>query len=168
MINGEKHTSHHIKQLNLKMDSERRTGYDRRQQTGITMRTFLGNGDRTTIRRQNDRGLIFLVDQYSPMLFVTIVGILFLSVIDALLTLFLLNHGASEANPLMDYLLNIGPYAFFILKYAMTIFVTLGLFMFRVVVVRRFDISTHALLYLLGWIYVTVVGWELYMVYHVI
>jgi len=168
MINGEKHTSHYIKQLNLKMDSERRTGFDRRKQTSINMRTFIGNGNRTSNRRQENRDRIFLVDQYSPVLFMAVVGILFLCVIDAILTLFLLNHGAYETNPVMAYLLNIGPYAFFILKYAMTIFATLGLLMFRVVVVQRFDISTHALLYLLGWIYVTVVGWELYLVYHVI
>lgn len=163
-----KKTSPSIKHLNLKMDSNNRSGTDRRKQTGINMRMIAGDGSRRSIRRQDDQGRIFFVDQYSPVLFVTIVGILFLSVIDALLTLFLLNHGASEANPLMAYLLNIGPYAFFIPKYAMTIFATFGLFMFRAVVVQRFNINTHALLYLLGWIYVAVVSWELYLVYHLI
>ena len=69
------------------MDTERRTGFDRRKQTGINMRTFIGNGNKTTIRRQEDRDRIFLVDQYSPVLFAVIVVILFLCVIDALLTL---------------------------------------------------------------------------------
>jgi len=150
------------------MDRNNRSGTDRRKQTGINLRMLAGDGSRRSIRRQDDQGRIFIVDQYSPVLFVTIVGILFLSVIDALLTLFLLNHGACEVNPLMAYLLNIGPYAFFIPKYGMTIFATFGLFMFRAVVVQRFNIDTHALLYLLGWIYVAVFFWELYLVYHLI
>jgi len=152
----------------MNKNSNRRSGFDRRKQTGISARLFVDNGNRSNFRRQGDQDRIFIVDQYSPVLFLTIVGILFLSVIDALLTLFLLNHGASEANPLMVYLLNIGPYAFFFLKYVMTIFATFGLFMFRADVVQRFNISTHTLLYLLGWIYVAVVGWELYLVYHLI
>jgi hypothetical protein len=84
----------------MKMDSERRSGIDRRKLTGLNMLTFVGNGARITIRRQGDKGHIFFVDQYSTVLFLTIVGILFLCVIDALLTLFLLNHGAYEKTPL--------------------------------------------------------------------
>ena len=167
MINEEKllRTANH---LIVAMDSDRRSGLDRRKQTGINMRTLVGDGARRCIRRQADVGRTFLVDQYDVLLFVTVVGILFLSVIDALLTLFLLNHGAFEANPLMAYLLDIGPYAFFISKYVMTIFAAFSLLMLRaVVVVQRFNISTQALLYLLGWIYVAVVGWELYLVYNV-
>ena len=67
----------------MNQNSERRTGTDRRKQTGITMRTFVGNGNRNTIRRQDDKGHIFLVDQYSPVLFLTIVGILLLCVLDS-------------------------------------------------------------------------------------
>jgi hypothetical protein len=66
------------------MESDKRSGADRRKQTGINVRILVGNGARTTIRRQEDQGRIFLVDQYSPILFMPIVGILFLCVIDAL------------------------------------------------------------------------------------
>jgi hypothetical protein len=150
------------------VDYSRRSGNDRRKQTGITVRMLIGDGNRTTIRRQDDQGHIFLVDQYSPVLFVTIVGILLLCVIDAILTLFLLNHGAYETNPIMAYLLNIGPYAFFIPKFVLTIVATICLFMFRSVVVQKFNISTHSFLYFLAWMYVAVVAWELYLVYNVI
>jgi hypothetical protein len=78
------------------MDNSRRSGNDRRKQSGINVRLLVGDGVRTTIRRQEDQGPIFLVDQYSPILFVAIVGILFLCVIDAILTLYLLNRGAYE------------------------------------------------------------------------
>ncbi len=112
------------------MDSDRRSGIDRRKQTGISVRLFMGDGNRTIIRRKEDRDRIFLVDQYSPVLFATIVAILFLCVIDALLTLYLLKHGAYEINPIMVYLLKIGPYVLFILKYALTCVATFCLLCF--------------------------------------
>ena len=132
------------------MDSDRRSGIDRRKQTGFNMRTLLGDGERRCIRRQEDGCQIYLVDQYSPVLFVTIVGILFLSVTDAILTLFLLNHGASEVNPLMAYLLNFGPYAFFVPKYVLTVFGIFCLLIFRDVVVQRFKASTYTILFVLA------------------
>ena len=121
------------------------------------MRFFCGNRDR-----------IFSVAQFRPVLFLTIVAILFLCVIDAILTLYLFNHGAYETNPLMAYLLTIGPYAFLIAKYLLNCLAASGLFMFRSVVIRNFNVSTHSLLHLIAWIYVAVIGWELYLVYHVV
>lgn len=147
------------------MDNERRTGTDRRKQIGINMRTFVGNGARITIRRQEDRNRIFLVDQYSPVLFGTIAAILFLCVIDAILTLFLLNHGAYEINPFLTFLLDISPYAFFIFKYGLTMIATCVLFIFNGIVIRKFNVTTHSFLYLVAWLYVAVVAWELYLVY---
>ena len=76
------------------------------------------------------------------MLFVTIVAIMFLCVLDALLTLYLMTYGASEINPFMAYLLNIGPSAFIIPKFSITMLATFGLFMFRDVVVRKLNVGT--------------------------
>ena len=148
------------------MDSDRRSGYDRRENQGFSMRLLIGNGKRRTIRRREDRDRIFLVDQYSPILFATIVAILFLCIIDALLTLYLLNHGAYEINPIMAYLMKIGPFQFFIFKYALTFVATFCLFMFRAVIIRKFNVSTHSLLHLIAWLYVMMVAWELYLVYN--
>ncbi len=150
------------------MDSDRRSGNDRRKQAGINVRLLVGDGNRRFIRRQEDIDRIFFVDHYSPILFGTIVAILFLCVIDALLTLFLLNHGAYETNPIMAYLLYIGPYVFFVPKFVLTIVATFGLLLFRGVVIRKLNVSTHSLLYLLAWIYVSIVAWEIYLVYYVI
>jgi hypothetical protein len=58
----------------------------------------------------------------------------------------------------MAYLLNIGPYAFFVPKYAITIIGTFELFMFRAVVIQKLKVSTHSFLYLAAWIYVAVVA----------
>ena len=89
-----------------------------------------------------------------------------LCALDAILSLFLLNHGAYETNPVMAYLLNIGPYAFIIAKYSITVIATFGLFMFRAVVIRKLNVSTHSLLTLFAWVYLAVVAWELYMIYY--
>jgi hypothetical protein len=109
-----------------------------------------------------------MVDQYSPILFVAIIGILFLFAIDTISKLFLLNHGAYATNPIMAYLLNTGPYAFFTPKYAVTILATACLYMFRGVVIRKLNVGAHSFFYLAAWVYVTVVAWELYLGYDVI
>ena len=152
----------------MTIDSDKRSGIDRRKRAGFNLQMLAGYGKRRIIRRQEDRGRIFFVDQYRSILFVTIVAILFLCVIDAILTIILLNRGAYETNPIMAYLLDIGPYAFFIPKYAITIISTFGLFLFRDIVIRRLNLSTQSILYLIVWIYAGVVAWEFYLIYYVI
>ena len=82
-------------------------------------------GQRKTIRRQDDRYKIYYLDRYSSTLFACIVSILLLSVIDALLTLYLIDHGAVELNPLMAYYLNSDPLVFMSIKYLLTSFLLL-------------------------------------------
>jgi hypothetical protein len=134
----------------------------------MNMRLLIGDGARRTIRRRADNGNMFIVDQYSPALFIVISAILFLCVIDAFLTLFLIHRGAYETNPILAYLYGFGPYLLFIPKYALTILATLSLLMFKSVVIRKINVSTHSLLYLIAWIYIAVVVWELYLVNGVI
>ena len=98
-----------------------RSGKDRRTKSGFNIRSFLFGGKREKIRRQEDTRRIFYVDQFSPGLFFTIVSILFLCVLDALLTLFLLHHGAYEISPVMAFFLKFGPFIFFTSKYLLTI-----------------------------------------------
>jgi hypothetical protein len=150
------------------MEYDRRTGIDRREQARLNVRMLAGSGHRRIIRRKEDRDRIFLVDQYSPALFLTLLSISFLCIIDALFTLYLLEHGAYEANPIMAYLLNLGPYAFIIPKYVLTIFGILGLLFFRGIVISKLNVNTHALLHFMAWLYVSVIGWELYLIYQVV
>ncbi len=150
------------------MDRDRRSGKDRRAQTGFNMRMLMGNGSRRIIRREADSASIFLVDQYSPILFITIISILILCCMDALLTLFLLQRGAYEINLIMAYLLNFAPLTFFIPKYILTVCGTMCLFVFRVTVIRKWNVTTHSLLYFIAWLYVGIVAWELYLIYFVV
>lgn len=67
-----------------------------------------------------DSHRIVLLDRYSPKLLVAILGILGLSLLDAILTLYLVEHGSSELNPVMDYFLKKGPLFFTLAKYLLT------------------------------------------------
>lgn len=157
-------------QINMEMtdqntiDINKRSGNDRRAKSGLNIRSLLFGGMREKIRRQEDTRRIFYVDRYSPGFFFIIVSILFLCVIDALLTLSLLKHGAYEINPVMAYFLKFGPYTFFIFKYLLTIIPTICLLMFRNIVLRIIKISTRSVLYLMAVFYLAVVVMELYFV----
>ena len=61
-----------------------------------------------------------VLDYYSPRLFYAMILVLMLSVVDAMLTLWLISEGAQEMNPVMAYFLALGPNAFLIAKYLMT------------------------------------------------
>ena len=148
--------------------NDRRSLYDRRKITGLDMRRLSGAGNRRFIRRQEDKSRIFFVDQFSTKQFLFIVVILFLSVSDALLTLFLIDHGAYETNPIMAYFLNIGPYYFFTVKYLLTSLGVIVLLIFRNLSFRIFKISASALLYLISGMFIAVVAWEVYLISKII
>ncbi|HKJ31482.1 MAG TPA: DUF5658 family protein [Balneolales bacterium] len=144
-----------------------RSGKDRRTKSSFNIRSFLFGGKRENIRRQEDTKRIFYVDHYSPWLFIIIVSILILCVVDAFLTLFLLNHGAYETNPVMAFFLKFGPLTFFISKYLLTTIPVICLLMFRNTVVGVIKLSARSLLYVIVVVYLAVVGWELYLISNV-
>ena len=141
-----------------------RSGKDRRTKSGFNIRSLLFGGKRAKIRRKADTNRIFYVDQYSPELFAVIISIVILCVIDAFLTLWLLNRGAYEVNPIMKYFLQIGPYTFFFFKYFITIASLICFLMFRNVVVRAIKMKTRSVLYYILVFYLAVVAWEFHLI----
>ena len=162
-----------MNQVNIEMTDQNtivlsnRSGKDRRNRSGFNIRSFLFGGKRKTIRREEDKQRIFYLDHYSSWLFIIIVSILILCVIDAFLTLFLLNHGAYETNPVMAFFLKFGPLTFFISKYLLTTIPVICLLMFRNTVVRVIKLSARSVLYVIVVIHLAVVGWELYLISNV-
>jgi hypothetical protein len=156
-----------ISQL-LENNTFTRSGIERRKNPRINFRSLLGLGNRRTIRRKEDQSIIFLVDLFSTKLFIPIIVTLFFSVMDALLTLFLISHGAYEANPIMAYFLNQGPYIFFSVKYLLTSLGLIILLFFRNLIFRTIKIKASALLNLIAGIFIAVVAWELYLVFKII
>ncbi|HEX5679942.1 MAG TPA: DUF5658 family protein [Desulfobacterales bacterium] len=97
-----------------------RLGVDRRRKTIPSMRYLVAGGRRRGVRRAEDRRRFIILDRYNPHLFAAIVCILCLSLLEALLTLSLIDHGATEVNPVMDFFLKQGSLVFTSVKYLLT------------------------------------------------
>jgi hypothetical protein len=147
---------------------ERRSGTDRRVNRTLNLRPLLLGGRREHGRRKEDRDKTFLVDRYNPLFLAAITGILFLSVIDALLTLFLISRGAFELNPVMAFYIELGPYSFLAVKYALTCVGVISFLLLRNIYIRPFGIYTGSLFYIVLAVFGTVVVWELFLVAQII
>jgi hypothetical protein len=97
-----------------------RSGDDRRRSGLPRWRYLFLGGRRRAVRRTSDTRRVFLLDRYSPRLFAAMMAIVLLSLTDAALTLYLVSHGASEINPVMNYFLQKGPVVFMVAKYVST------------------------------------------------
>lgn len=153
---------------NMSVDClDRRSGVDRRSQQRGGWRYWL-SGRRSVPRRRDDRRKAYRLDRYSVRTLVLILGLILLSVTDAVLTLHLISHGARELNPVLRYFLQHGPLAFFLAKYLLTclpvflIILNQNAFLFR----SRFRVKTLYILFLLP--FVVVIHWQLYLVLFVI
>ncbi len=147
---------------------ERRSITDRRNNSGISIRSLLFGGRREIIRRHEDKQKLFYVDRYSQFHFAPIVLILFLSVVDAVLTIVLINHGANEVNPIMAYCLDIGPYTFLIIKYSLTSVGLIVLLMLRNIFIKPIRIYTGSIFYFLLVVFIGVVTWQIFLAYWLI
>ena len=105
---------------NYSDSSDKRSGLDRRKRKIPRLKYLLFGGRRKMIRRSEDQQRIIILDNYSPGLLAFVLIILTLSLIDGFFTLHLTDRGASEANPLMAYFLNLSPWAFMSVKYLLT------------------------------------------------
>jgi hypothetical protein len=137
--------------------AERRSGHDRR---ALSMRTFLQGGltpRRRSGRRASERHA--LIDWHEPHTLIAVLLILLLSLADAFLTLTLMTHGATEANPLLAYLLDSHPALFAGVKQVLTgvgllVLVALGrMRVFRVIPVR-------VIMHLCLACYIALIGYE--------
>ena len=147
---------------------DRRFGVERRQRSQFNFRSLLLGGRRKKIRRYEDSQRTFLVDQYQQSLFGIIVFILFLSAVDAILTIFLINHGAIEVNPIMAFYLDFGPYTFLGVKYALTSVGVIVLLIYRNIFLRSIRIQTGAFLYVILAAFIGVITWQIFLIQTVI
>lgn len=103
-----------------RQDRDRRTFKDRRQEPTKPFSRYVFSGRRQSIRRWTDRKTHLYVDRYGHGLFVTLLLFVLLSVLDAYFTIFLVERGAQEINPLMNFLIDHGYMSFFVVKYVLT------------------------------------------------
>ncbi len=152
----------------IKFLFDRRSGEDRRSHDMPEIKSLFSYGRRTKIRRQEDKVKTSYFDQYSPSLFAAIILILFLSIIDALLTLFLVDYGAKEINPVMAYFLKFGPFTFISVKYFLTCYSVIVLLIFNNVFFRKIKIYARSLFPCAIGMFVIVIGWELFLTFRIL
>lgn len=142
---------------------DRRSGKDRRSNDFPKAKSLLIYSRRKKMRRMDDKYNITYFDQYDSKIFIAIVLILFLSIIDSFLTLFLIDHGASEINPIMAYFLDFGPFTFLCAKYFLTCYSVIVLLIFSNVFIRKLNIYTRSLFSYIVGTFMIVIGWELFL-----
>jgi hypothetical protein len=140
-----------------------RQGTDRRQRRLPPLRYLLFQGRRREIRRQEDHHLFLLLDHYSSTLFAIIVLILAFSLTDAFLTIWLVDCGATELNPVMAHFLNRSPAVFIAVKYLLTSISMVILVIFSQVFLRRFGIYIRSIITYILMLFSSVIAWELYL-----
>lgn len=142
----------------------RRSGRERRTGRFGDIRWFLKTGRRRQVRRAADRRKLHMLDYYPPKLFVVLVVVLLLSIIDALLTLWLIGNGAVEINPVMAYYLKLGPNIFMATKYLITVSVVIIGVLLNYAYIRIFRFQFGHILNVFAGCFAMVVVWELYLI----
>jgi hypothetical protein len=147
---------------------ELRAAGDRRRRALPPLRYLITGGRRRAVRRREDSHRIVLLDRYSPKLFAAIIGILVLSLLDAVLTLYLIEHGSSELNPVMDYFLRKGPLIFTVAKYLLTCIAVLIFLVLANSVVPRSNFRAAKLFPYALIAFGVVIAWELLLIFFLV
>lgn len=143
---------------------EKRSGSDRRKIGLPQLKYLLFGGRRERQRRASDKQQFVLCDRYSPRIFAAIIVILSLSVLDALFTLFLIEQGSSELNPVMALSLKGGPFIFFAVKYSLTSMAVVIFLIFKNTHIRRIGRYTTSIFSWVIALFGAVVTWELFLI----
>jgi Domain of unknown function (DUF5658) len=146
-------------------DKHSRRSLDRRSCRRLPLKYLIFGGRRMSARRDADKNYYIFVDRYRPWLLMLIVLLIILSLADAFFTLYLIDHGATEINPIMAYFLSLGPWPFIFSKYFLTcsgiicLLVAHNLYFkpLRLHVKRIFPASII--------IFLLVIGWQIYLNY---
>ncbi len=98
----------------------RRLHHDRRETPTRPLSRYSLHGRRRHNRRHDDQAPGYYVDRYPAAWIAATVSLMILGCIDGWVTLYLMRHGAREANPLMAILLNRSAGLFLAVKLAVT------------------------------------------------
>ncbi len=137
---------------------------DRRKERVPRFSKYLLTGRRESLRREGDRHGTYGPDRHSHKTFLLILLIVSLSVLDAIFTLNLVNRGAAELNPIMDYYLDRGPLIFFGTKYLLTFASVLVILLHQNAYLFRTRLQVKTLLFLFVISFALIVQWELYLI----
>lgn len=136
---------------------------DRRHHSLWSLVHYLYRNRRRGARRGADRERGYYVDIHDPVSMAVVLTVVMLCVADAFITLWLLQHGGKEINPIMDALIAHGPQIFFGVKFSITASCLLFLLMHRHFPVFRW-LRGHHLLYSSLAVYVVLIGYEMTLI----
>jgi hypothetical protein len=102
-------------------NDETRSQPDRRRQPTSPWGAFPPAGRRMRNRRADERCRPYFVDRFSTAVLAFILMLLIASLLDAILTIRLIDAGGGEVNPLMNHLLRHGVLPFLLGKYLLTV-----------------------------------------------
>jgi Domain of unknown function (DUF5658) len=145
----------------MQPEPDRRDGEDRRQRHWYAL--WLGNSARRRrAPRRGDERSPAAVDWHHSQWLAVAMLILLLSAIDAVLTLALVDRGATEANPLMAPLVGGSGHGFALWKLGLTIFGVVTLVVYaRLHLIGRLRVGS--LLYLVLALYVALIAYECHL-----
>jgi hypothetical protein len=162
---ADKKTKHQDTEEDDKHGHHKRNEGDRRQSRIPRLRFLIFGGRRRQVRREEDRKSIIIMDSYSQSLFAVIIGILCLSLIDAVMTLHLIGHGAKEINPIMAYFLDKGTVIFIAAKYILTSAAVIIILLVKNAYLPRTRIRSKNLFTFAIISFALVIIWEIFLVF---
>lgn len=119
-----------------------------------------------TYQNKNDTVIITWFNRrYPPRLLGYILIVLLLSCLDAIFTIYLIELGATEINPVMSFFLSFGPVAFILAKYVITVFCVLIILLGATHMNNRKNQIVDRLFYFLVSAFGIVIFWELYLIF---
>lgn len=130
------------------VEKDKRIENDRRQRPTRPFSRYMLFGRRRSIRRREDRKTHLYVDLYGHYLLLSLLIIILFSIFDAYFTIFHVEKGAREINPLMNLLIGCGNIYFFITKYILTTFGLFVLCIYKNLFITRIIMTGIFLLYL--------------------
>jgi hypothetical protein len=140
--------------------TERRARTERRR--SVFRSLWRGNFERRrVVPRRNDERHAVVTDWFHPQWLAVGVSVLLLSVADALLTLTLISHGASELNPLMDPLVRGTGHSFAFWKIGLTAIGVMVLILLARLRIRGRGVGNA--LYAILVAYIVLVTYELFL-----
>ena len=103
---------------------------DRRQRPTPLFGPYTFRGRRVSSRRSDDRKVNIYFDRYSSRVWFLFLSLLALNIFDAVMTLYHLQFGATESNPILDFFLQSGgESSFLIAKFVLAFSGTIFLFL---------------------------------------
>jgi hypothetical protein len=85
--------------------------------------------------------------------------------VDAFFTLYLIEHGATEINPIMAYFLNLGPWPFIFIKYFLTCAGILCLLVAHNLYFKPLRMHVKSIFPAFIFIFLLIISWQIYLNY---